>query len=66
MADNNLDALVHKSVEHTPTLIKDGINPPYNMAKGAPALNTFIGYAASITVPAGFSGAGNYQVRLCL
>ena len=29
MADNRLDAIVHKSVEHQPTLIKDGMNPPY-------------------------------------
>src|SRR6266704_1166737 len=28
MADNQLDAIVHKSVEHQPTFIKDGINPP--------------------------------------
>ena len=29
MADHKLDAIVHKTVEHQPTLIKDGINPPY-------------------------------------
>lgn len=28
MADNQLDAIVHKSVELQPTSIKDGINPP--------------------------------------
>jgi amidase len=27
MAENKLDAIVHKSMHHTPTLIKDGINP---------------------------------------
>jgi hypothetical protein len=27
MADNKLDAIVHKTDEHTPTLLKDGINP---------------------------------------
>ena len=29
MADHKLDAIVHKTVEIPPTLIKDGINPPY-------------------------------------
>src|SRR5258705_2903375 len=29
MADNKLDAIVHKSVEHEPTLIKNGVNRPY-------------------------------------
>jgi amidase len=55
MADNTLDAIVHKSVEHQPALIKDGINPPYTSAKGVPTLNTFLVYAASMTVPSGFT-----------
>jgi len=55
MADNQLDAIVHKSVEHQPTFIKDGINPPYVNNKGVPTLNTFLVYAASITVPSGFT-----------
>jgi amidase len=55
MADNQLDAVVHKSVEHQPGLIKDGINPPYSSAKGVPTLNTFLVYAASMTVPSGFT-----------
>jgi amidase len=58
MADNKLDAIVHKSVEHTPTLIKDGINPPYVNQKGAPHLNTFLIDAASVAVPAGFTPEG--------
>jgi Asp-tRNA(Asn)/Glu-tRNA(Gln) amidotransferase A subunit family amidase len=58
MADNKLDAIVHKSVEHSPTLIKDGINPPYTNMKGAPRLNTFLVYASSISVPAGFTPEG--------
>ena len=29
MADHRLDAIVHKTVEHQPTLIKDGVNPPF-------------------------------------
>jgi amidase len=55
MADHRLDAIVHKAVEHQPTLIKDGINPPYVDQKGAPHINTFLMYVPSIVVPAGFS-----------
>jgi amidase len=58
MADHRLDAIVHKAVEHTPTLIRDGINPPYVNQKGAPHLNTFLIYAASMVVPAGFTPQG--------
>jgi Asp-tRNA(Asn)/Glu-tRNA(Gln) amidotransferase A subunit family amidase len=55
MVDHQLDAIVHKSVEHQPTFIKDGINPPYVNNKGVPVLNTFLVYAASVTVPSGFT-----------
>jgi len=55
MADHRLDAIVHKSVEHQPTRIKDGINPPYVNNKGVPTLNTFLVYAAAMTVPSGFT-----------
>ncbi len=55
MADNQLDAIVHKTVEHQPTLISQGLNPPYYNSRGAPHLNTFLVYAASMTVPAGFT-----------
>lgn len=55
MADNRLDAIVHKSVEHQPTLIHDGQNPPYVSNKGVPVLNTFLIYVPSITVPSGFT-----------
>jgi len=55
MADNRLDAIVHNAVEHQPTLIKDGVNPPYVSQKGVPALNTFLVYVPVITVPAGFT-----------
>jgi Asp-tRNA(Asn)/Glu-tRNA(Gln) amidotransferase A subunit family amidase len=58
MADHRLDAIVHRSMEHTPNLIKDGVNPPYVDMKGAPHLNTFLIYAASIAVPAGFTADG--------
>ena len=55
MADNKLDAIVHKSIEHQPTLISDGVNPPYVNHRGAPHLNTFLVFVPTITVPAGFT-----------
>ena len=55
MADNSLDAIVHKSAEHQPTLISEGVNPPYVNMKGATHLNTFLVYVPSISVPAGFT-----------
>ena len=64
MADNKLDAIVHKTVEHQPTLIKDGIAPPFVDQKGAPHLNTFLVYVPTITVPAGFT-RDNLPAGLC-
>jgi len=55
MADHRLDAVVHKAVEHQPTLIQDGVNPPFVDQKGAPHINTFLVYVPSIVVPAGFT-----------
>jgi Asp-tRNA(Asn)/Glu-tRNA(Gln) amidotransferase A subunit family amidase len=55
MADHKLDAIVHKTVEHQPTLIKDGLNPPFVDQKGAPHLNTYLVFVPSIVVPAGFT-----------
>ena len=55
MADHKLDAIVHKAVEHQPTLIKDGVNPPYVDQKGAPHINTFLIFVPSVVVPAGFT-----------
>jgi Asp-tRNA(Asn)/Glu-tRNA(Gln) amidotransferase A subunit family amidase len=55
MADNRLDAIVHKAVEHQPTLIEQGINPPYVLYKGAPHLNTFLVFVPAVVVPAGFT-----------
>ena len=54
MADNRVDAIVHKAVEHQPTLLSDGLNPPYVNYKGAPHLNTFLIFVPSVVVPAGF------------
>jgi amidase len=55
MADRRLDTIVHKAVEHQPTLIKDGVNPPFVDQKGAPHINTFLVYVPSIVVPAGYT-----------
>ena len=55
MADNRLDAVAHKPVEHQPTLIRDGVNPPFVDQKGAPHLNTFLVFVPTIVVPAGFT-----------
>jgi len=55
LADNKLDAIVHKAVEHQPTFIKDGVNPPFVDQKGAPHINTFLVFVPSIVVPAGFT-----------
>ena len=55
MADHRLDAIVHKAVEHQPTLIKDGIKPPFVNQKGAPHINTFLMFVPSVVVPAGFT-----------
>jgi amidase len=55
MADNKLNAIVHKSVEHQPTFIRDGMNPPYVSSKGVPFLNTFLVYVPAVTVPSGFT-----------
>jgi Asp-tRNA(Asn)/Glu-tRNA(Gln) amidotransferase A subunit family amidase len=55
MADNKLDAIVYKAVEHQPTFIKDGVNPPYVSQKGVPDLNTFLVFVPAIVVPAGFT-----------
>ena len=58
MAEHRLDAIVHKAVEHQPTLIADGVKPPYVNHKGAPHLNTFVVYVPTVTVPAGFTTNG--------
>jgi Asp-tRNA(Asn)/Glu-tRNA(Gln) amidotransferase A subunit family amidase len=55
MAEHDLDAIVHKAVEHQPTLIKDGVAPPFVDQKGAPHINTFLLSVPSIVVPAGFT-----------
>jgi Asp-tRNA(Asn)/Glu-tRNA(Gln) amidotransferase A subunit family amidase len=55
MADDHLNAIVHKSVEHQPTRISEGLNPPYYNQRGATSLNTYLVYVPTISVPAGFT-----------
>jgi Asp-tRNA(Asn)/Glu-tRNA(Gln) amidotransferase A subunit family amidase len=55
MTDHKLDAIVHTSVEIPPGLIADGIKPPYSSPRGILTLNTFLVYAASMSVPSGFT-----------
>ncbi len=55
MADHRLDAIVHKAVEHSPTPIAEGVNPPYRDQAGAIHLNTFLIFVPAIVVPSGFT-----------
>ena len=59
MADHRLDAIVHKTVEIPPIPIAEGMKPPYKTGNNYIAsLNTFLVFAASITVPSGFTDGG--------
>ena len=58
MADSQLDAIVHKTVEHQPTLISEGVGPPYYDMRGATHINTFLVHVPSISVPAGLTSEG--------
>ena len=58
MADAQLDAIVHKTVEHQPTLIAEGVGPPYYDMRGTTHINTYLVHVPSISVPAGFTSAG--------
>jgi Asp-tRNA(Asn)/Glu-tRNA(Gln) amidotransferase A subunit family amidase len=55
MESNRLDAIVHKAVEHQPTLIREGIEPPYRDQRGAIHINTFLVFVPAVVVPAGFT-----------
>jgi Asp-tRNA(Asn)/Glu-tRNA(Gln) amidotransferase A subunit family amidase len=55
MADHRLDAIVHKGVEHAPTLLAEG---HLHEGKGAPHINTFLVFVPSISVPSGFTPDG--------
>jgi Asp-tRNA(Asn)/Glu-tRNA(Gln) amidotransferase A subunit family amidase len=58
MADNHVEALAYKAVEHQPTLIAEATTPPYKSNGGVVSLNTFLIYTPTITVPMGFSSDG--------
>jgi Asp-tRNA(Asn)/Glu-tRNA(Gln) amidotransferase A subunit family amidase len=58
MADLQLDAIVHKTVEHQPTLISEGLGEPYYDMRGTTHINTYLVHVPSISVPAGFTSAG--------
>jgi amidase len=58
MADNRLDAIVHKTVEHQPNRIKVATSPPYPGTKGVIHINTFLEFVSSMTVPAGMTADG--------
>jgi amidase len=55
MADNKLDVVAFKTVEHEPTLIAEATTPPYKSNGGVVSINTFLIYAPIITVPMGYS-----------
>jgi amidase len=52
MADNRLDAIVYKSIEHQPQFLSKGPNAPN---PGVPTLSTFLAFVPTLTVPAGFT-----------
>jgi amidase len=59
MADNRLDAIVHKTVEIPPIPIADAMSPPYKTGNNyISTLNTFLVFAATMTVPSGYSEGG--------
>jgi amidase len=56
MADSHLDAIVYRTMERSPSLIRDATTPPYRGGGGGtPTLNTFLVYVPAITVPSGFT-----------
>jgi Asp-tRNA(Asn)/Glu-tRNA(Gln) amidotransferase A subunit family amidase len=56
MADQQLDAIVYRTMERSPSRIKEATTPPYRAGGGGtPTLNTFLVYVPAITVPSGFT-----------
>jgi Asp-tRNA(Asn)/Glu-tRNA(Gln) amidotransferase A subunit family amidase len=55
MADQKLDAIALKTVEHQPSLIAEATTPPYKSNGGTVSINTFMIYTPIITVPIGYS-----------
>jgi Asp-tRNA(Asn)/Glu-tRNA(Gln) amidotransferase A subunit family amidase len=54
MADNRLDAIVHKSMESTPPMIEEKPVPRSVGGSGPPVINTTAIFISAMTVPAGF------------
>jgi Asp-tRNA(Asn)/Glu-tRNA(Gln) amidotransferase A subunit family amidase len=58
-ADNRLDAIVHKTVEIPPITLAEALTPPYKTGNNyISTLNTFLVFAATMTVPSGYSEGG--------
>jgi Asp-tRNA(Asn)/Glu-tRNA(Gln) amidotransferase A subunit family amidase len=58
MADHNLDAIVHRTMERSPGLITSATTSPGRGGGGGggtPTLNTFLVYVPAITVPSAFT-----------
>jgi Asp-tRNA(Asn)/Glu-tRNA(Gln) amidotransferase A subunit family amidase len=55
MADNKLDAIVHKSMESLPPRIIEKPYPTSAAAAGPPTMNTFLVYVPVLAMPAGFT-----------
>jgi Asp-tRNA(Asn)/Glu-tRNA(Gln) amidotransferase A subunit family amidase len=58
MADNRVEAIALKAVEHQPSIIAEATTPPYKSNGGVVTINTFLIYTPIITVPMGFSNDG--------
>ncbi len=60
MAEHRLDALVYKTVEHSPQPVSAGVSrgPGYVDGRGSTHLNTFLIDVPAITVPAGTTADG--------
>jgi Asp-tRNA(Asn)/Glu-tRNA(Gln) amidotransferase A subunit family amidase len=63
MADNRLDAIVHKSMESTPPMIEEKPIPRSVGGSGPPIINTTAIFISAMTVPAGFVD-GNLPVGM--
>jgi amidase len=63
MADNRLDAIVHKSMESTPAIIEEKPVPRSVGGAGPPVINTTAIFISAMTVPAGFVN-GNLPVGM--
>jgi hypothetical protein len=56
MADNQIEAIVYKSIEHHPVLITEGLAG--GGSGGIPTMSTFLAFVPTIAVPAGFTKDG--------